>query len=196
MLESDVSRTVENPTRFKRVTAKIFAGRRPLVPRLLRPQRAGNREDGQQRAEREGADGRRHVDQDCRLDQDEVPGIELKAELNVLVFKVANGINVWVGSVRFTTADGRPVPGLNVTLDPDAVKERPRFALRAQVLRGNAASTTPPSRKCRRPGETPGSVPARGSAAANVAGEPGWRWAAASAAHFRPIATRQRQAGF
>jgi hypothetical protein len=57
-----------------------------------------------------------------KADEDEVPGIELKAGLNVLVFKVANGIGGWDGSVRFTTANGRPVPGLTVKLDPDAVK--------------------------------------------------------------------------
>jgi len=57
-----------------------------------------------------------------QADQDEVSGVELKAGLNVLVFKVANGGFGWAGSVRFTTADGSPVPGLTVTLDPDAVK--------------------------------------------------------------------------
>jgi WD40 repeat protein len=57
-----------------------------------------------------------------KADQDEVPGIELKPGLNVLVFKVANGKYGWDGSVRFTTADGRPVPGLTVTLDPDAAE--------------------------------------------------------------------------
>jgi predicted MFS family arabinose efflux permease len=49
-----------------------------------------------------------------------VSGVELKAGLNVLVFKVANGIGGWAGSVRFTTADGGPVHGITVTLDPDA----------------------------------------------------------------------------
>jgi WD40 repeat protein len=55
-----------------------------------------------------------------QADQDEVSGVELKAGLNVLVFKVANGIGGWAGSVRFTTADGGPVHGITVTLDPDA----------------------------------------------------------------------------
>jgi WD40 repeat protein/serine/threonine protein kinase len=52
-------------------------------------------------------------------DQDEVEGIELRAGLNVLVFKVVNGINDWQGSVRFTDAAGRPLKGIRVTLDPD-----------------------------------------------------------------------------
>lgn len=51
-------------------------------------------------------------------------GIELKAGLNVLVFKVVRAERddkfPWGGSVRFTTADGSPVTGLTVTLDPDA----------------------------------------------------------------------------
>jgi predicted MFS family arabinose efflux permease len=54
--------------------------------------------------------------------QDEIPGVELKAGLNVSVFKVANGGGGWAGSVRFTTAGGSPIPGLTVTLEPDAVK--------------------------------------------------------------------------
>ena len=57
-------------------------------------------------------------------DRDTVTGIELKAGLNVLVFKVVKADKddklPWGGSVRFTTADGSPVTGLTVTLDPDA----------------------------------------------------------------------------
>ena len=57
-------------------------------------------------------------------DRDTVTGVELKAGLNVLVFKVVrvdrDADLPWGGSVRFTTADGSPVTGLTVTLDPDA----------------------------------------------------------------------------
>ena len=56
-------------------------------------------------------------------DRDTVTGVELKAGLNVLVFKVVKESRSddwpWGGSVRFTTADGGPVHGLTVTLDPD-----------------------------------------------------------------------------
>jgi len=47
-----------------------------------------------------------------------VAGIELKAGLNVLVFKVVNEREGWVGSVRISDAAGQPVKGLRVTLDP------------------------------------------------------------------------------
>ncbi len=53
-------------------------------------------------------------------DQDIVPDIALKAGLNVLVFKVVNEFGVSLGSVRFTDAQGNPVKGINVTLDPEA----------------------------------------------------------------------------
>lgn len=52
-------------------------------------------------------------------DRDKVTGVQLKAGPNVLVFKVANGMGEWGGSVRFLTADGQPVKGIRVTLDPD-----------------------------------------------------------------------------
>jgi hypothetical protein len=52
-------------------------------------------------------------------DQDMVAdGIELKAGLNVLVFKVVNEAQGWQGSVRFTDAAGQPLKGLRVTLNP------------------------------------------------------------------------------
>jgi WD40 repeat protein len=51
-------------------------------------------------------------------DQDIVAeGVELKAGLNVLVFKVVNQALDWQGSVRFTDAAGHPVKGLRVGLD-------------------------------------------------------------------------------
>ena len=56
-------------------------------------------------------------------DQDELSGVELKAGLNVLVFKVVNGTGGWAGSVRFVDAAGKPVNGLRVTLEPEAGKQ-------------------------------------------------------------------------
>jgi hypothetical protein len=57
--------------------------------------------------------------------QDTVPGIALNAGLNVLVFKVVNEIYYgWRGSIRFTGAQGNPVKGVHVTLEPEA-KDRP-----------------------------------------------------------------------
>jgi WD40 repeat protein len=56
-------------------------------------------------------------------DRDKVEGIELKAGLNVLVFKIVQtSRHDWGGSVWITEADGQPVKGIKVTLDPDAVK--------------------------------------------------------------------------
>lgn len=56
-------------------------------------------------------------------DRDTVTGVELKAGLNVLVFKVVKADKddslPWGGSVRFTTINGSPVTGLTVTLDLD-----------------------------------------------------------------------------
>ena len=51
-------------------------------------------------------------------DQDEVRGIELKAGLNVLVFKVVNETRDWRGSIRFTDAAGQPVRDIQVLLTP------------------------------------------------------------------------------
>jgi hypothetical protein len=52
-------------------------------------------------------------------DQDEQPGLDLRAGLNVLVFEVVNETMGWHGSVRLTDASGRPLKGIKVTLDPD-----------------------------------------------------------------------------
>ena len=52
-------------------------------------------------------------------DQDLVPDITLNAGLNVLVLKVANEGDDWKGSIRFTDAQGNPVKGIRVTLDPE-----------------------------------------------------------------------------
>jgi hypothetical protein len=51
--------------------------------------------------------------------RDTVTGIHLKAGANVLVFKLVGQANDWKGSVRITEAQGKPVPGLRFTLDPD-----------------------------------------------------------------------------
>jgi eukaryotic-like serine/threonine-protein kinase len=51
-------------------------------------------------------------------DQDVVPGLSLKAGLNVLVFKVVNQTGEWLGSIRLTDPKGRPLQGIRVTIDP------------------------------------------------------------------------------
>ena len=48
-----------------------------------------------------------------------MPDIALNAGLNVLVFKVVNETASWKGSIRFTDAQGNPVKGIKVTLDPE-----------------------------------------------------------------------------
>ena len=53
-------------------------------------------------------------------EQDKVPDLALNAGLNVLVFKVVNELGDWMGSIRFTDAQGNPVKGIKVTLDPEA----------------------------------------------------------------------------
>ena len=58
--------------------------------------------------------------EDFFADQDPAAGQELKAGLNVLVFKVVNEDSIWRGSVRFTDAMGQPLKGIRVTLDPEA----------------------------------------------------------------------------
>jgi len=57
-------------------------------------------------------------------DRDTVPQIALKRGLNVLVFKVVNEFVDWKGSIRFTDAQGNPVQGIQVTLDPDTMESR------------------------------------------------------------------------
>jgi hypothetical protein len=51
-------------------------------------------------------------------DQDAMAGLDLKAGLHVLVFKVVNETLDWQGSIRFTDAAGNPVRGMTVTLAP------------------------------------------------------------------------------
>jgi eukaryotic-like serine/threonine-protein kinase len=52
-------------------------------------------------------------------DRDTVTGIRLKAGVNLLVFKLVSQANEWKGSLRIMQADGQPVPGLRISLDPD-----------------------------------------------------------------------------
>jgi len=52
-------------------------------------------------------------------DADTVPDLTLNAGLNVLVFKVVNETRDWKGSIRFTDAQGNPLKGIKVTLDPE-----------------------------------------------------------------------------
>ena len=53
-------------------------------------------------------------------DLDAVSDLTLEAGLNVLVFKVVNETGTWKGAVRFADAQGNPVKGIKVTLDPGA----------------------------------------------------------------------------
>ena len=61
---------------------------------------------------------RREEVRSMQAGEEEVSGVELKAGLNVLVFKVVNEIDVWKGSVRFIDAQGNPLKGIKVTLTP------------------------------------------------------------------------------
>jgi hypothetical protein len=53
-------------------------------------------------------------------DSDIVTGITVNAGLNTLDFKVVNVGGDWSGSILITDANSQPVPGLSVTLDPEA----------------------------------------------------------------------------
>jgi len=55
---------------------------------------------------------------------DLVTGVELKAGLNVLVYKAVNEPTEWEGSVRFTDAAGQPVKGIKVGLEPTEAGQR------------------------------------------------------------------------
>jgi len=57
-------------------------------------------------------------------EEDTVPDLTLSAGLNVLVFKVVNETLDWKGSIRLTDAQGNPVKGIHVTLDPEAKELR------------------------------------------------------------------------
>ncbi len=51
-------------------------------------------------------------------DLDVVKGVSLREGVNTLIFKIVNSSGVGNGSLRFTTADGGPVDGISVSLEP------------------------------------------------------------------------------
>ena len=51
---------------------------------------------------------------------------DLKAGVNVLVFKVVNETGEWKGSIRFSDTSGQPLKGIRITLDPEASDEDAR----------------------------------------------------------------------
>ncbi len=55
--------------------------------------------------------------------EDTVAEIDLKAGVNVLVFKAVNWRNPGLGSIWFTDHAGSPIEGLSVTLDPNDLEE-------------------------------------------------------------------------
>ena len=61
---------------------------------------------------------RQESDRSYAADQDEVKGVQLEAGLNVLVFKLVSVRALWVGSIRFTEADGSRVIGIRATTSP------------------------------------------------------------------------------
>jgi hypothetical protein len=52
------------------------------------------------------------------IDDDILSNVTLKAGTNVLVLQVVNETRDWAACVRLTDGDGRPVPGVEVTLSP------------------------------------------------------------------------------
>jgi hypothetical protein len=52
--------------------------------------------------------------------QEKIQGIDLNVGLNVVVFKVVNETQFWKGSIELQDAQGNPVRGIKVTLDPEA----------------------------------------------------------------------------
>lgn len=52
------------------------------------------------------------------FDQNTVDQIELRAGLNVLVFKMVNELHEWKGAIRITDPQDNPLPDLRVTTDP------------------------------------------------------------------------------
>jgi predicted NACHT family NTPase len=59
-----------------------------------------------------------NVPRACVPDTDVASGVDFRAGLNVVVFKVVNEAAGWQGCLRFTDADGQPVKGIHVTLTP------------------------------------------------------------------------------
>jgi hypothetical protein len=58
-------------------------------------------------------------------DAHRVDGLRLHAGLNTVVFKVVNTFLDWRGAVRFSDAANQPIPGLEVTLNPDEMDPSP-----------------------------------------------------------------------
>jgi len=57
------------------------------------------------------------------FDPDTVAEVTLKAGVNVVVFKIANGEGQWKGSLWFVDGDGNPLEDLSVTLDLDQFQQ-------------------------------------------------------------------------
>jgi dipeptidyl aminopeptidase/acylaminoacyl peptidase len=57
------------------------------------------------------------------LHPDTVAEVTLKAGVNIVVFKIANGEGQWKGSLWFVDGDGNPLDGLSVTLDPNELHD-------------------------------------------------------------------------
>src|SRR5262249_52080878 len=55
-------------------------------------------------------------------DQNQADDVTLNKGVNVIVFKVVNGVVDWSGCARFTDKDGRRVPGVTLGLTPPAGK--------------------------------------------------------------------------
>jgi WD40 repeat protein len=53
------------------------------------------------------------------IDRETVEGVELRAGINVIVFKIFNEHGSWSGALRFTDDQDQPVEGLEFTLNPD-----------------------------------------------------------------------------
>ncbi|MFO1501293.1 MAG: protein kinase [Verrucomicrobiota bacterium] len=54
-----------------------------------------------------------------KADQDTVQGLQLRAGVNVLVFKVVNETLDWKGSIHLLTREGKPLSGIKIQLTPD-----------------------------------------------------------------------------
>jgi len=54
-----------------------------------------------------------------KKDEDVVPNVTLQKGANVLIFKIANEVNLWQGCLRVTDAKGAPPAGVRVSLTPD-----------------------------------------------------------------------------
>jgi hypothetical protein len=55
-------------------------------------------------------------------DQNQADDVTLNKGVNVIVFKVVNGVVDWSGCARFTGKDGKPVTGVTLGLTPPAGK--------------------------------------------------------------------------